>query len=183
MRAVARRHAILLACLSVAACSTSEALDPRSLFGSQPAATPAQPQAGATALPPGATGPAAGSTLRMEFAPVVGATLAAATPLSRRLSQLAAERGIEIVSGAAAPGDYLVKGYLSAIADGNDTIVIFVWDVVDATGTRLHRIQGQERVAARAGADPWLSVPNATMEQIAARTITEIESWSTTRSG
>ena len=183
MRAVARRHAVLLACLSVAACSTSEALDPRALFGSQPAAAPAPPQAGTTALLPGPAGSVSGSTLRMEFAPVVGATLAAATPLSRRLSQLAAERGIEIVSGAAAPRDYLVKGYLSAIADGDATIVIFVWDVVDATGTRLHRIQGQERVAARAGADPWLSVPNATMEQIAARTITEIQTWSSTRNG
>lgn len=180
MRALARRHAILLVCLAISACSTSEALDPRGILGGKPGTTPEQPETGTT---PAATGPVANSSLRMEFAPVVGATLASATPLSRRLSQLAAERGIEIVAGGATPGDYIVKGYLSAIADGNDTLVIFVWDVVDAKGTRLHRIQGQERVAAKAGADPWQSVPNTTMEQIAARTIAEIATWSTSRSG
>jgi hypothetical protein len=183
MRAVAQRHAVLIACLAFSACSTSEALDPRAIFGGQPAATSTQPDQGSTAAVPAVTGPVASSSLRMEFAPVVGPTLAAATPLSRRLSQLASERGIEIVSGGAAPGDYIVKGYLSAIADGNDTLVIFVWDVVDAKGTRLYRIQGQERVAAKAGADPWQSVPSATMEQVAERTIAEIASWSTSRSG
>jgi len=183
MRAAARRHAILLACLSMSACSTSEALDPRSLFNGQPATAPAQPDAAATPLLPAATGPVANTSLRMEFAPLVGATLAAATPLSRRLSQLAPQRGIEIVPGGAASGEYLVKGYLSAIGDGNETIVIFVWDVVDKAGNRLHRIQGQERVAARAGADPWQSVPDATMEQIADRTVAEIAAWASTRSG
>ncbi|MFN3546483.1 MAG: hypothetical protein ACK4U0_03250 [Mesorhizobium sp.] len=183
MRAVAPRHALLAACLAISACSTSEALDPRALLGSRTSAAPAQPQTAATPLLPAATGPVANSTLRMEFAPLVGATIAAATPLSQRLSQMAPQRGIEIVADGAAPGDYVVKGYLSAIADGNDTIVIFVWDVVDAKGTRLHRIQGQERVAARAGADPWQSVPNATMEQIADRTLAEIVSWSTSRAG
>lgn len=183
MRAVAPRHALLAACLAISACSTSEALDPRALLGSKPAASPAPPQTASTPLIPAATGPVANSTLRMEFAPLVGATLAAATPLSRRLAQMAPQRGIEIVSGATAPGDYVVKGYLSAIGEGNDTIVIFVWDVVDANGARLHRIQGQERVAAKAGADPWQSVPSATMEQIADRTIAEIASWSASRTG
>jgi hypothetical protein len=183
MRAAARRHAILLACLAVSACSTTEALDPRSLLGGQPAATPSQPASGSNGLLPAATGPIANPSVRMEFAPLVGATIAAATPLSRRMSQLAPTKGIEIVSGTAAPGDYLVKGYLSAINEGNEIIVIFVWDVVDAKGTRLHRIQGQERVAARAGADPWQAVPDTTMEQIADRTIAEIASWSTSRSG
>lgn len=182
MRAAARRHAILLACLAMSACSTSEALDPRALFSGQPAAAPVQPEAPSPTVP-SATGPVAASRLRMEFAPVVGATVTAATPLSRRLSQQASQRGIEVVSGGAAPGDFLVKGYLSAIGDGNETIVIFVWDVVDTAGNRLHRIQGQERVAAKAGADPWQSVPSATMEQIADRTLAEIAAWATTRSG
>jgi hypothetical protein len=183
MRAPARRHAILLACLAISACSTSEALDPRALFNGQSAATPAQPETPASPLVPAATGPVASSRLRMEFAPVVGATINAATPLSRRLSQQAPQRGIEIVPGGAAPGEYLVKGYLSAIGDGNETIVIFVWDVLDTAGNRLHRIQGQERIAAKAGADPWQSVPNATMEQIADRTLGEIAAWASSRSG
>lgn len=183
MRAVAPRHALLAACLAISACSTSEALDPRALLGSKPATPPAQPQTASTPLMPAATGPVANSTLRMEFAPLVGATIAAATPLSRRLAQMAPQRGIEIVSGETAPGEFVVKGYLSAIAEGNETIVIFVWDVVDAKGIRLHRIQGQERVAARAGADPWQTVPSATMEQIADRTIAEIASWSASRTG
>lgn len=183
MRAAARRHAVLVACLAMSGCSTSEALDPRALFNGQPAAAPVQPVPPSAPLPPTITSPGAPSYLRMEFAPLVGTTVAAATPLSLRLSQQAPQRGIEIVPSAAAPGDYLVKGYLSAIADGSETIVIFVWDVVDRAGTRLHRIQGQERISAKAGADPWQSVPDATMERIADRTVAEIAAWASTRSG
>jgi hypothetical protein len=193
----------ICACLlfGLAACSTTEALDPGAL-GATPgtaqgavAGAAQNPAAGvpatgglfggaATALlpTPAATGPAVAAGTRMQFAPVVGASINAAGPLSRRLSQRAAERGIEIVAKVAVPTDILVKGYMSAIADGSETIVIYVWDIIAADGNRLHRIQGQERANATA-ADPWSVVPDQTMERIADRTIEEIAAWTVARAG
>ena len=47
-----------------------------------------------------------------------------------------------------------------------------VWDVLDPTGTRLHRIRGQESAPGTAQ-DPWDVIKDATMEAIAARTIAD----------
>jgi hypothetical protein len=51
-----------------------------------------------------------------------------------------------------------------------------VWDVLDSTGTRLHRMQGQEKVPAK-GEDPWAAVPASTMADIAAKTIQDYLAW------
>ena len=41
--------------------------------------------------------------------------------------------------------------------------MIYVWDVVDGTGTRLHRIQGQQQAAGGEG-EGWNAVQAETME-------------------
>lgn len=172
--------------VALASCSTTEALDPNALgvTGTTSAQAAVASAAAAPVTIPAATGPIANASgLRMQFAPVVGATITAATPLARRLSLRASQRGMEIVAKTTGPTDFLVKGYMSAIGEGKETVVIFVWDIIGADGNRLHRIQGQERVAAVAGADPWQAVPGATMEQIADRTIDEIAGWSTAPRG
>ncbi|WP_205602531.1 hypothetical protein [Chelativorans alearense] len=111
---------------------------------------------------------------RVQFAPVIGATEEALPPLSSRLSARARQRGIPIVQGAGAT--HVVKGYFSAIADGNETTVIYVWDVLDPSGNRLHRIQGQQKVPGAQG-DGWSSVTGQTMETIADRTIDDLAAW------
>ncbi|BAB49752.1 msr2684 [Mesorhizobium japonicum MAFF 303099] len=70
----------------------------------------------------------------------------------------------------------MLKGYFSAISEGKDTTVIYVWDVYDPSGNRLHRINGQMKApsvnsAAGAGADSWKGVSPATMQAIADQTI------------
>ena len=109
-------------------------------------------------------------------------TVQAATPLAQRISAQASQRGMAITAGGANPPTHLVKGYFSAITEGGQTMVIFVWDVLDPAGNRLHRIQGQETVGAVAP-DPWSAVPAATMETIAERTIDDLSGWLASQSG
>jgi hypothetical protein len=54
--------------------------------------------------------------------------------------------------------------------------VFYVWDILDPSGARLHRIQGQEAFPGSAG-DPWASVPANVMERIATRSIDEYANW------
>lgn len=117
---------------------------------------------------------AARGTIR--FMPIIGAPVAAVTPLSRQLGSEARANGLTIKSSADPTAEHILKGYLSAFNDGQKTTIVYVWDVLDNSGQRLNRIQGQEEVAGRAG-DAWSSVPEATMRQIATKTIGQYLAW------
>jgi hypothetical protein len=113
---------------------------------------------------------------KLRFAPIVGAPIAAATPLSQRLSALAKEKGITLGTSGDTDNTHIMKGYFSALPDGNQTTIIYVWDVLDPAGTRLHRIQGQEKVPG-GGTDPWSTVPPKVMEGIADKAIQGYLTW------
>ncbi len=153
--------------------TTSPGADPTSLPAPATASTTGTaPTTAATAAPtPGAT-----QTAKLRFAPIVGAPITAATPLSQRLSALAKQKGIVLGTAADTDNTHIMKGYFSALPDGNQTTIIYVWDVLDPAGTRLHRIQGQEKVSGGA-ADPWSTVPAATMEGIADKAISGYLTW------
>jgi hypothetical protein len=192
----------LLTLLLPAACtSTQSTLDPAKVAASQPAPaaaasatavppapakTPPMPgqsasastPAAATPAPPAASGQQAALTrpARIEFAPIVGATVDSVGPLSHRLALDAKARGIAIAP-ASDPGiTHVLKGYFSAFSEGKETTVVYVWDVIDPSGNRLHRIQGQKVITGTKG-DGWASVTPATMEAIADDTISQFASW------
>ena len=182
-----------LAMFALSACNSSETAMgvtkadlPPSQSGQGAPATPGTTGTGAVATPPAsnapiaATGaaatPGATQTAKLRFAPIVGAPIGAATPLSQRLSALAKEKGITLGTAADTDNTHIMKGYFSALPDGNETTIIYVWDVLDPAGTRLHRIQGQEKVPG-GGADPWTTVPPKTMEGIADKAIQGYLTW------
>ena len=116
----------------------------------------------------------AGETIR--FLPIIGAPVEAVTPLSKRLGAEARSSGLTIRSASDNSARYILKGYFSAMNDDGKTTVVYVWDVLDGSGARLHRIQGQETVSGTA-ADPWTVVPARTMEGIAEKTIRQYLDW------
>ena len=112
----------------------------------------------------------------IRFLPIIGAPVEAVTPLSKRLGAEARSNGLTIRSAADNSSKYILKGYFSAMNDNGKTTVVYVWDVLDGGGARLHRIQGQESVSGTAS-DPWSAVPARTMEGIAQKTIREYLDW------
>ena len=54
--------------------------------------------------------------------------------------------------------------------------VIYVWDVYDAKGNRVHRISGQEKARAGSG-EGWDAVPNSSMQAIGNSTVEQFASW------
>ncbi|TAZ97835.1 hypothetical protein ELH67_16455, partial [Rhizobium ruizarguesonis] len=123
---------------------------------------------------------ARGNTVR--FLPIIGAPVQAVTPLSRQLGAEARAHGLSIKSSNDASSDYILKGYLSAFSDDGKVTVVYVWDILDSSGGRLHRIQGQESVPT-AATDPWAGVPASVMQQIGSKTIAEFSSWRQTQGG
>ena len=145
-----------------------------------PIAQPGQ-QPAAGGQQPAATAAIAANT-RVHFAPVVGATPEASSPLSARLAARAGAAGIGLAQAGDGSATHVMRGYFSAISDNDETTVIYVWDVLDPAGTRVHRIQGQARTPSRGG-EGWASVPPATMESIADQTVDEFTAWLAARAG
>ena len=123
---------------------------------------------------------ASGESLR--FLPIIGAPVQAVTPLSRQLGAEARARGLTIKSASDASSEHILKGYFSAFADSGNVTITYVWDILDASGGRLHRIQGQEIVPSGAQ-DPWAAVPASVMQQIATKSMAEYVSWRNSRAG
>lgn len=138
-----------------------------------PAAGTTAPQASASPAP-STSSAVANETIR--FLPIIGAPVEAVTPLSRQLGASARAGGLIIKSSADASATHILKGYLSAFENGSKVTVVYVWDVLDPSGARLNRIQGQLSTPARGG-DPWASVPSDLMKQIGQKTISSYLEW------
>ena len=118
----------------------------------------------------------------IRFLPIIGAPVQAVTPLSRQLGAEARAKGLTIRASNDNSAENILKGYFSAFADGGKVNIVYVWDILDANGVRLHRLQGQESVVAK-GSDPWAAVTDRVMQDIAAKTLGEYTSWKQSQSG
>lgn len=141
-----------------------------------PAQTALQP----APLQPAPLAAATSAQARVQFAAVVGAASGSLPSLEARLVARAAQRGITVAATGDAATTHVVRGYFSAFTEQNQTTVIYVWDVLDPAGNRVHRIQGQQKVA---GAHGWNSVAPQVMEAIADRTVDDLATWLASRTG
>jgi hypothetical protein len=125
---------------------------------------------------PGTQSAAIGST-RLQFAPIIGAPVEKVTPLSRQLTAAAKARGLTIVPSADTSPSQILKGYFSLLNENGKVTVVYVFDVLDNSGNRLHRIQGQESTSASSATASWESVPDALMVKIADATMASFAAW------
>ena len=112
----------------------------------------------------------------MSFLPVQGAPQGKVTQLSKSLKQSAASYGLTVLPANQSGATYQVKGYFSALNDGSGTLLIYIWDVVDKSGKRIHRINGQERTST-SKADPWQAITEDELERVADATAARLKSW------
>lgn len=174
---------LVVASLVLTACSGTEAINlnkengeagaetstaPDAAAGTADAAmptqsTPANPQAAAAAI----------ADARVHFASALGTPAEALSPLQNGLNQRARERGLSIETSDKAT--LVVNGYFSTVEEDRQTLVIYVWDVTDKAGNRLHRLQGQERVSGNDSG--WQAVDAETMTRIGQKTVDGLLDW------
>jgi hypothetical protein len=172
----------LLAAVALSACnSTQDVLEPSAMApqpqgqGDVASVQPAAPATSSTT--PTATQSAAIATnARIQFAPIVGTSVEAASVLSERLASRARERGIALARSSDTATTHVLKGYFTPLSEGKETTVIYVWDVYDPAGNRVHRITGQQK-APSGGSEGWSAVSPATMQTIADATIDQLATW------
>ena len=97
-----------------------------------------------------------------------GVPPARAGVLADALAEEAGLRDIAIVQGNFSDG-YQLAGNFQAIFEGGGVRIVYAWVLTGNTGGELHRINGQELVAAP-NADPWAGVSDIILKRIASVT-------------
>lgn len=112
----------------------------------------------------------------ITFLPFEGAPAFQSNVISRFLNSTAVSNGLSVLPATRAGAKYNVKGYFSALTDGNGTLLVYVWDVTDGTGKRLHRINGRER-SGSTSTDPWQAISDEELERVADATTASLKTW------
>lgn len=154
---------VMVAASLLSACGQSPVND--QVMGTMRAAT--------SATPP----PVPISEAKFSFSPVTGAPAGVLISMSAQIAQEAQGQQINIVPSGDPAATYVVKGYLSAVGDVSGTILVYVWDIFDTTGRRVHRISGQETSTSGSASDPWAGVDKSMVANVARRTISSIVAW------
>lgn len=160
---------LLASALALSACNSSSITEglrvgPSSQAVTNRNAAPRQQTASLGQIPP------------VSFLPVSGAPQSAVASLAGALRSAAENNAIPVVVSIQQGATYQLKGYFSALNDGKGTLLVYVWDVLDASGRRIHRISGQERGAA-AGGDPWSGVTPELLSRVANSTMSSLRNW------
>ncbi|SDU29307.1 hypothetical protein [Stappia sp. ES.058] len=161
-RAIVSRAAAILAALVLAACA-GEPVPPGLVSDNAAPAARAAP-------------PVDPQQVTIAFEPFTGAPGNISDALSRRIGTEALAQDLKLVRRVGAPATYRINGYLSASGDQSSTTLFYVFDVVDGTGSRVHRIIGQESAGGAAG-DPWAGVDSDALDRAARRAVAELVAW------
>lgn len=164
---IGRRHflAALVATLGAGACSFSI-----------PKVGEGPPRVGPRTAMRLGPAPIKGADAKFAFVEITGAPANHVIEFQRAIDAEAKARNLTIVPEGDPSATYVVKGYLSAIGDRGGTLLVYVWDVADMTGKRLHRVTGQEP-AGGSGTDPWRGVNSEAVRIVAQRTIDDLVAW------
>ncbi|MBL4727638.1 MAG: hypothetical protein JKY83_13435 [Rhizobiaceae bacterium] len=116
----------------------------------------------------------------ITFLPVTGAPQRSVADLSTSLASAANSNGIRLIPSNIEGATYRMKGYFSALDDGKGTLLVYVWDVLDESGSRLHRISGQQHTNKKSS-DPWASVSTNEIDRVASDTMARLRLWLASR--
>lgn len=120
--------------------------------------------------------PIKGNDARFVFVDIKGAPAQQRMAFEKAITEEATTRKLNVVQPNDPSATYVVKGYLSAIGDRAGTLLVYVWDVTDMTGKRLHRVSGQESAGGSSN-DPWSGISDEAVTTAASRTIDDLIAW------
>jgi hypothetical protein len=161
----ARRAALATLALLLAACSS--ALIPA---GPGPPMIPLKQARGLGAAP------IQGAKVKFALTTVTGMPGRLQIAFDESIKKFAASRNLTLVAYGDNTATYRVQGYVSAVGDVNRVLVVYVWDIYDASGNRIHRLSGQEPTGG-GGADPWTAVNVQVIDDAARQTIDALADW------
>lgn len=153
-------------CLSFAlsGCESSN-----NLFGSAGEPTPALADQG--------TQPPAGQTAKLAIAPLLGPPENVNKMFQTQVASALERQKLSVAKTPADKSEFTLRGYIVSVNEKARTKVSYIWDVTDAAGKQVHRISGEESVAATQGKDPWAAITPQLVDAIANKTTASVTTW------
>lgn len=125
-----------------------------------------------------AAAPATAAQPLVAIAPVIGAPEPIAGQFKSSLASALQAKGIAAATTTAQATAYTLRGYIVSARESAGTKVSYIWDVTTPAGQRVHRITGEEVVAAApASRDPWQAVSPQIIQAIVGKTSSELATW------
>ncbi len=112
------------------------------------------------------------SSTKIALAPIVGAPQPVAEQFTQALVVAGKDRHLTILPGGGS-ANYTLRGYLLASSEKGGSKISYIWDVTDAKGARVTRVQGDELIPGSA-ADPWGAVTGTVLNTIAGKTTSQL---------
>ncbi|MDR3495781.1 MAG: hypothetical protein P4L82_14385 [Ancalomicrobiaceae bacterium] len=135
---------------------------------------------GSDRLPP-FTAPAKGRGTIVSFLPFVGVPVNTADNIYKYIRENAPGQNVLLALRLDEPATYRVKTYIDAVGGSTTMTFVFIVEIYDVAGTRVHRFVGQETGPGASG-DPWGGIDSGTDKGIGYRILSGVHSW-LTRSG
>jgi hypothetical protein len=120
--------------------------------------------------------PVKGADIPVAVEPLTGAPAEELYAMEDAMKAIAPSRQLKLVAADDKTAVYRMKGYISAVGDATNVLLVYVWDVSDAAGNKLHRISGQQR-AKGSSTDPWAGVSQRDVSEAARETIDALAAW------
>lgn len=103
-------------------------------------------------------------------------------PLMQRMNKIARSNDISILANGEPAPHLVLKGYLSNLTENKDIHVLYVWDILDQNGNRIHRLRGEERSTNTLNnREDWSVVTVKIMQNIADKTMKDYNDWISSR--
>lgn len=110
------------------------------------------------------------------FEPFIGVPGNVGDDLLRRIWNRAEREGLAVVKRPGGVATYHVEGTLTAVSNDANSVVLYVFDVTDASGQRVHRITGRQQ-SDDGEADPWTAVKETDLDLIARKLAALLRAW------
>jgi hypothetical protein len=88
-------------------------------------------------------------------------------------------QNIRVAKSPTDKAEYTLRGYVVSSLEkkGSKAKISYIWDVTDGSGKGVHRVSGEETVAAGKSKDPWTAVTPAVIQSIATKTVSSVTAW------
>ena len=114
-----------------------------------------------------------GRSKSLDLAPIVGAPANVSQELAQALVAAGKDNKLTITPNGTG-SSYTLRGFLVATSERKGAKVSYILDINDSGGGRVGRVQGEQLVPGRSGADPWSGVDSAAIRSLAAKIAPQI---------
>ncbi len=112
----------------------------------------------------------------VQFLPFTGLPVMTADSIYRKIRQVAATHGIDLVHRLEDPATYRVKAHFVALGNESSTVLIASWNVYDASGADVFHFVAQD-MAQSAQGDAWAGVGGGAQDRLAMAGVRGISAW------